>query len=728
MKRVVPALTRSFAVAGSIFLILWIVMDLGNVNLSVPFRYEGDGLTSSSLIKTLADSGLSLVTDRLGAPYQQSLYDIPMSDDLNIAILWLVDLFSGNWAVALNGYFLLTFFLVGLAALFSLRKMGVRNGLAVPLAVLYAFLPYHLLRGENHLFLAAYFMVPLLCWGIWCVAKGVWIEKDGKIQWPTAVQLAVICLAGSSSGIYYTFFAAMALSFFSVVTWINTRHHRNFLASISLVFILGVGTFANLLPSLILSKQTHALVATQRSLGESEIYGLKIAQMILPRTGHNFPPFARVKDAYNRSSPMINENDTATLGFIATLGLMVSLGSIVLRGQGIRRRLADLGKINLFMILVATVGGLSVLIGFLLTKEIRAYNRISVFIAFFSMAAAGALLNTAVDAMKRWKYWRLGTGALGLALLLIGLYDQVPRHFDGSAFRSKVGMDRDYFARVEASLSPKAAVYQLPYMPYPESPPIADMKDYEHLRGYLNTSTIRWSYGALKGSKADQTIAALGRETDTPASFLKDLVFEGYQALYINREGYTDRAVVLESGVSKILGKAPLVSADGKLATYSLVDYKKSLAADPDKWKQDYQAYLDRREGAYVPGAWISAGDPRLVQGGWSVVEPTHQWTLGKEAAFNAAFKSPLKGPSVTLEIQPHLVLGDQIINVSINGHRVGSMKVFPSVVSRLSIPVREFNAPGSNVIELDLPNATQPGNGDFRVLSFALGRLRLDN
>src|SRR5665811_1326720 len=59
--------------------------------------------------------------------------------------------------------------------------------------------------------------------------------------------------------------------------------------------------------------------------------------------------------------------------------------------------------------------------------------------------------------------------------------------------------DSTFGQQVQAMLPPGASVFQLPYLPFPESPPMFGMSDYEPLRGYLNTAGFRWSYGATKG-------------------------------------------------------------------------------------------------------------------------------------------------------------------------------------------------------------------------------------
>ena len=72
----------------------------------------------------------------------------------------MLGLLDSRWAVVLNTYFILTFPLAAMSAAWFLRIVGLRRVTAAAFAVLYAFAPYHFLRGEVHLFLSAYYVVP----------------------------------------------------------------------------------------------------------------------------------------------------------------------------------------------------------------------------------------------------------------------------------------------------------------------------------------------------------------------------------------------------------------------------------------------------------------------------------------------------------------------------------------------------------------------------------------
>src|SRR5947209_2994472 len=82
---------------------------------------------------------------------------------------------------------LLTYALTAaLAALAGLRALGISKLGGMVASVLYALLPYHVGRGEAHLFLACYYMVPLVvlvvAW-VWQDAPFLLARRaDGKLR------------------------------------------------------------------------------------------------------------------------------------------------------------------------------------------------------------------------------------------------------------------------------------------------------------------------------------------------------------------------------------------------------------------------------------------------------------------------------------------------------------------------------------------------------------------
>jgi phosphoglycerol transferase len=167
-------------------------------------------------------------------------------------------------------------------------------------------------------------------------------------------------------------------------------------------------------------------------------------------------------------------------------------------------------------------------------------------------------------------------GMLGLGLAA-GLLDQTPGGSmvpDGQAPRV-FAHDAAFVRRLEASLPPASMIFQLPYMALPEHGTVEDLGDYELLRPFLHSKTLRWSYGAMRGRQGDywqRDVAA-----KPPADMVRTLAFAGFAGIYIDRSGFADRAEELEEELRGLLGAGPLVSPDGRKAFFALAAYSARL-------------------------------------------------------------------------------------------------------------------------------------------------------
>ena len=126
-----------------------------------------------------------------------------------------------------------------------------------------------------------------------------------------------------------------------------------------------------------------------------------------------------------------------------------------------------------------------------------------------------------------------------------------------------------YFIRqIEGSVPSHSMIYQLPYVPFPETPPAHEMKDYDEMRGYLHSGSLRWSYGAMKGRGTDRWLSAIGAQPVD--QMLHSVATAGFAGIYIDRYGYADHAAAIESQLKKLLDEEPLVSETGRLSFFLL--------------------------------------------------------------------------------------------------------------------------------------------------------------
>ena len=123
------------------------------------------------------------------------------------------------------------------------------------------------------------------------------------------------------------------------------------------------------------------------------------------------------------SQTMTNESSFAALGTIGAIGFVILICVAVGRPRG--RILGDarlrlLSGFVVALVLIAEAGGFGSLFNVFVVHEFRAYNRISPFIALFSLAAVAIIL----DAFLAWKK-RYSQVLLCGSLLIFGAFDQI---------------------------------------------------------------------------------------------------------------------------------------------------------------------------------------------------------------------------------------------------------------------------------------------------------------
>ena len=542
-------------------------------NLSYPYSYTGDMLSASWVVQNLIEGNWTFHTDRSGYPFGSDLLDYPMSDSGSLAILRILGWLTGSYWVAVNLYFLLGFPAAFMAAYVVLRIMRVSVALAAAGSLLFALLPYHFQRLE-HLFLTWYFVVPvffLFAWRLYSV-NGRRIESALAVR--TAFVHAIALVASASFGIYYAVFGTMVLALGGLGGWLRDRSLRIVAATFAAASITIMGTGLNIAPNLVhVVRSGPNNEVAHRGVADSEIYGLKMIQMLLPRADHRIPALRDVTRRYDSVAPLINENVKAALGIVGATGLLLLGGVIYLReaGRAVDERLAFLALIVLGICAVATVGGLSVVFAALISPQIRAWNRASVFVAFAAIAAAMISLEWLLVRFVAVKWLALALATAASLVAVVGVLDQTAPACEACnrAIQVAFERDRDFSDAIEASLPQGAAIYQLPYMPFPEAPPTNHLLNYELATGVINSKQLRWSYGGMKGREGDLFFRALVRTPmATQLDILRRLNFSG---IYVDRRGYSDGGRAIEDELRQLTGAGPnLIRSDNQIAFYKL--------------------------------------------------------------------------------------------------------------------------------------------------------------
>jgi phosphoglycerol transferase len=562
-------------------LILCFLLKLWRADLRVPFHYNGDALLHSMFIKDIVDNGWYWKTPALGAPNGREMYDYPAVDNAGAVVIAVIGLFTRHPFLVLNIFYLLTFPLVTISALLVFKQLNLSYATALFGSLVYTFLPYHFMRGESHLFLSAYYFIPLV------VLVLIWVASDRftggprrfglNLRSPKFVMSVVTCVLVGSNGVYYPFFACFLLLVAGLSAAVVKRSLKPLGAAVVLVAVTFGVVLINFAPTITYTYKHGDARVTERSLAGPEVYSLKLSQLLLPITGHRVSSLNQLKNLYNQNTN-VTESDASALGLIGSIGFLVLLAQLLFRRSENNTLLADLSVLNIFAVLLATIGGIGSLFALFVSPTIRSYNRISVYLAFFSLLV--------VVLGVEWLYVnRVKPGSARIVfyvvlgvLLIAAILDQTSRSYvpQYAQIKAEFQSDQDFVHVLDSSLPDNATVFQLPYVPFPEHPQVNKMVDYDHLRGYLHSQDLRWSYGAMKNRAGDlllRHIAALPVE-----EMIRSLAFAGFSGIYLDRNGYNkDDAAALEAQLREVLQVGPIESENRRLVFFKATDYNSRL-------------------------------------------------------------------------------------------------------------------------------------------------------
>ena len=405
------------SMAASLVVAAW-VLRLWDADLHVPFSIGGDGNAAMMVVKDLISSPWYFTNDSLGAPYGQDLLDYPGwgGDVIHMVIFKLLGLAWNDVAAVTNVYFLLTFPLTAGTAYVVLRALTVSQPSSAACAVLFATLPYHFLRGEYHLFLSGYFAVPVGAFLVISVLNGRTLVRRraaavgaSGLSRTTLTTIAACALVACGS-VYYSVFTLILLVLVTLVALVQADRGR-VIQGLLVTGIVAAAIAVTLTPAVIHQISDGANPAVgKRSPEESERFAFTLGQLVVPIKGHRIEPFARLSDHYLTNQIVVGEG-TASLGLVSTVGLLLAMALLV-AGLPASRWRRDWGVAQaaalaaVLALLLGTVGGLSSLIAHALTSQIRHWNRLSVFIAFFSLVLIALLLDVLRTRLGGRPPWR----------------------------------------------------------------------------------------------------------------------------------------------------------------------------------------------------------------------------------------------------------------------------------------------------------------------------------
>lgn len=567
--------------------VTWFALDLRFASWTRPWSYISDAVLPQSAIKTVIETGWYEVQPLLNAPHGQVMHDYKVADNLLFIYGRIGALFTSNPYLLVNFYFFTGFILASVTSLWFFRLLGINKILAVALSAVYAITPYHFARGEVHLILSSYWPLPLAFGVVYLIARGQpiwrWKNSEGRIVlWGAGslvmTGLTLIILATANN--YYAFFALLFIAFFGLARLIFSKKWKPFLAALSAGVVVFVVMVVNMLPDLLYSRANgQNFSAVQRIPFGVEVYSLRFTELLLPVPGHRISALATLRNFY--MSAFMVTGEQPVLGALAAagfLGLIVAaIGFVAFRSRGDVSQTAQtvrtLAALTFFAFLLGTVGGFSSIIG-LFTSDLRGWNRISILIALFGLAALGfgiQWLSSFVRAKWNWLQTKFGTlVAIGLAavLVLVGYFDQVTTSTapDYAAINQAFDEDQAMVDQIEDLVGADASIIQLPYREFPESP--GPVPDTEQLKPFMHSSSLKWTAGGIKGRPTSEWVSWLQA---LPASqLLASASYAGFSGILLDRAAINTPQQDLESRIQSVYGSPSFEAENGRFAFYNL--------------------------------------------------------------------------------------------------------------------------------------------------------------
>lgn len=516
----------------------------------------GDQMLHYIVSASAVDHSLLTPNPRLGFPEYQNLFFAPMYDFASALVLTAGSLLIHDPIVLLNTYQLLGFFMTGFAGFLMFRALRLRNITATVFGTVFALAPFHFERvALGHAFVANYWGVAVLVVLV-LIAGGrrtdpiaAWADAAPTRGWRITrrlVPILVMTLALSLTNSYYFVFAAIILACvigIRVIVCLITREGlRDLLWPVVALGSLVVFVAIQLALLSLNFDDRYQKYFSERSPIESEQHSGKITTLLLPWPGSGIPGVGdRVREYAARTtvSPYAEPTGMSVLAIAGIVLLVIwALARLIVPLGGRRSRvLADprlsiLGLSFWVGLLFFTVGGLGFLFAALVTSEIRAWVRLSIVLATLGLAVLAVLIETTFT--RRPSLWI----ALGL-VVIVAFVDQI------AGVREEVDLQptadteiRTLVAEADAKLEPQCGLAQLPVKSFPESGPIGGLGDYDLALPYVvgGPSTLRWSYGAVSGTRAGD----FWSDVRSPSSFADAVDASGACGVYIDRRAYSD--------------------------------------------------------------------------------------------------------------------------------------------------------------------------------------------
>lgn len=510
-------------------------------NWQVPLDYYEDSPMVMSWIRAAQEGDFVpfLYKDikRLGAPYEANWNDWPVWGEEIIYPVGVLARLVGFFP-ACNLAILLAYITNALGFYVVCRLFRFRWEWSFVGAVLFAFMYFHAYRLMHHLMHTFSYAVPFALFTVWVVGFSRRVELGDKVSWLCLGTAALMSITNP----YNLNLFAQLLCLSLLVQLIARRRKANLQIGFIALGLVAAGFFLVNLDTFSYGWQHGKnYPALGRSYYETELFALKPIELVTPPPAHKITALANIGGTYMRDAWLRGEVFSPYLGIVCIAGFIWMFAEALIwlvRRAKAPARLPAYAPQTFWIFVYSVVGGLNCFIALVGLPLFRGSNRYSIFISALVLLFMVSRLTVL---SRRWSQGaRLAVAA---GILVVGLVDQLPQRTlreETLSIAKDVQVDRAFTEAMESKLPPKAMVFQLPVVVYPESVAVQNLQAYEPLRPLFHSKTLHFSYGANKGRARDDWQKEV--EKLPGAEMVAALERYGFSAIYLNRKGFADRA------------------------------------------------------------------------------------------------------------------------------------------------------------------------------------------
>ncbi len=504
---------------------------------TTPVEYRGDAWFLLAYLKAAQDGhvfpGASLTVPELNAPFDANWNDHPRPLR---AVFFLAGLLSRRLGLffTANLLLLLSHVLAALSFYAVARYFRARWEWAGAGALAFGLSHFLFWRSLEHLDLALCWHVPL------CVLVVTWAlgRRGIRLRSRRFAAAATIPTVTALHNPYYACLFAQFLLFAAIAQAIRPGDRRRALAPLGLLMLLTFVFALDQAGALAYQWRHGANSGALRPYSDLARYALKPIELVIPHPGFGLADWGTLARAYWERRDL-GEGGSPYLGLVGA-GTLLWLGLIVL--LGVLRRPAKAPPATFaavaWIVLYSMVGGVNQFVGLTGFVWLRATNRYSVWILALVLLFLVTRRSRSVA----------GAGSLAGALFVaaVAVADQVPRgprREDPQQTRLTVEADRQFVRSLESLLPPGSMLFMLPVTDFPEGRPVRRATEYEHLRPYLFSERLRFSFGSDKGRPREAWQRVVERLP--AADMAQALERYGFAGIVVNRPAYQGAAVDL---------------------------------------------------------------------------------------------------------------------------------------------------------------------------------------